>query len=154
MPIPQLKRADGVTAEGFDAVVLVTAATSPDAIPEPFQSTVTEAAKVDKTVLKSVTVHVDKGVAGSRLIVSPTGPLNRGYDDVRRIGDAAGAGVARAVKAGAVAPILVFTSDTNGPKGFEERYTKSFEVGVLGALQVCWLPDVQGSAPEVRLTQC
>lgn len=34
-------------------------------------------------------------VSGGRLVISNTGPLDRDYDDIRRIGEAAAAGVSR-----------------------------------------------------------
>lgn len=37
----------------------------------------------------------EKIAAGGRLILSPTGKLNRDYDDVRRVGEAAASGISR-----------------------------------------------------------
>ena len=45
-----------------------------------------------------------------RLVYSPVGPVNRDQDDVRRFRDAAYKGLVRAMKAGAVAPIVVIPS--------------------------------------------
>ncbi|GIY19395.1 aminopeptidase W07G4.4 [Caerostris extrusa] len=41
-----------------------------------------------------------------KLVYSPTGPLNRHYDDVRRFMEAADKGIKRVLKAGAKRPIL------------------------------------------------
>ncbi|KAL5471141.1 hypothetical protein EMCRGX_G029224 [Ephydatia muelleri] len=51
---------------------------------------------------------------GKRLIVSPTGPLNRDQDDVRRCSDAAEAGVKRALSAGAKCLCLVAAPELKG----------------------------------------
>ena len=40
-------------------------------------------------------------------IYSPTGPLNRDYDDVRNFYDAACSGIKRALKAGSKSPLLI-----------------------------------------------
>lgn len=45
-----------------------------------------------------------------RLVYSPVGPVNRDQDDVRRFRDAAFKGMVRAMKAGAIAPIIVIPS--------------------------------------------
>lgn len=53
-----------------------------------------------------------------RLVYSPVGPVNRDQDDVRRFRDAAYKGMVRAMKAGAVAPIIVIPS----PGPFAQQY--------------------------------
>ena len=42
-----------------------------------------------------------------RLVYSPTGPLDKDYDDVRRFSDASNVGVKRALEAGAKSPLLM-----------------------------------------------
>jgi leucyl aminopeptidase len=67
--------------------------------------------------------------AGGRLVVSPTGQLDRDYDDCRRFFDAAEKGIERAIKAGARAPLLlVYTSTADSA-----RFPKATDAAVLGA---------------------
>ena len=49
-------------------------------------------------------------------VLSPTGPLNRCEDDVRRFFEAAEKGVKRALKAGARKPLMVVIPDENMPQ--------------------------------------
>merc|ERR1711892_629062 len=71
-------------------------------------------------------------MAGERFVLSPTGPLNRCEDDVRRFFDAALSGVKRALKAGAKKPLLLVIPD--------ERLDQSLLVAIMG--------DMQGTDPE------
>eukprot|EP00731_Ephydatia_muelleri_P020887 Em0013g614a len=70
---------------------------------------------------------------GKRLIVSPTGPLSRDQDDVRRCSDAAQAGVKRALSAGAKCLCLVAAPEL---KVFEEYQL----VTLLAALGALYMP--------------
>ena len=63
-------------------------------------------AEIDKKALTSVTL-VPVGLPCKRLVYSPTGPLDKDYDDVRRFADASNAGVKRALAAGAKSPLLM-----------------------------------------------
>ncbi|EDV22798.1 expressed hypothetical protein, partial [Trichoplax adhaerens] len=65
-------------------------------------------------------------------IYSSTGPVNRDYDDVRRVTDAAKAAIVRAYKAGHKRPVLVLPKET--------PFSNSFEAGVLGALSAAYVP--------------
>ncbi|XP_069774006.1 putative aminopeptidase W07G4.4 isoform X2 [Narcine bancroftii] len=69
---------------------------------------------------------------GARVIFSPTGPLNRDYDDVRRFSDAAVHGIKRALKAGIKNPILVCP-----PEGL---FKDAPLVTALGALHALYVP--------------
>ena len=64
---------------------------------------------------------------GERFILSPTGPLNRCEDDVRRFFDAGEAGVKRAIKAGAKKPLLLVIPD--------ENMAQSLLITIMGAMQ-------------------
>ena len=64
------------------------------------------------------------------LIVSPTGPLNRCEDDVRRFSEAAEAGIKRALKCGAKAPLLMVYPDSS--------MEKSLLVSILGAFNALY----------------
>ena len=65
---------------------------------------------------------------------SPTGPLNRDYDDVRRYKDASIKGVNRALKAGKRTPILLVDNNNNN------EYEASLLVTLLGALEAVYVP--------------
>lgn len=67
---------------------------------------------------------------GERFVLSPTGPLDRCEDDVRRFFDAAEAGVKRALKAGSSKPLLVVIPD--------ENMEQSLMVAVLGAMHALY----------------
>jgi leucyl aminopeptidase len=113
----------------FDAVLLVTSSLHSGlaAIDEALGS----ARGLDARVGVDVTL-VPANVSGRRLVVAPTGPLTRDYDDVRRIGDAARAGIVRARDAGARAPLLIVAVDASFPR--------AQEVALLGALGGLWEP--------------
>lgn len=69
-----------------------------------------------------------------RLIFSPVGPVNRDVDDVRRFRDAALRGVKRAMKAGALKPLVVVP--TNGLT--VSQYALYDVVTVLGAYEAIY----------------
>ncbi|XP_070540426.1 putative aminopeptidase W07G4.4 [Ptychodera flava] len=68
----------------------------------------------------------------SGCVFSPTGPLDRDYDDVRRFSDAANAGMERALKAGCKSPMLVCPQNAS--------FKHSQLVAVLGALHAVYVP--------------
>jgi leucyl aminopeptidase len=113
----------------FDAVLLVTSSlqTGVSAIDEALE----RARHLDARVGLDVSL-LPAEVSGRRLVVSPTGPLARDYDDVRRIGDAARAGIVRARDAGARAPLLLVA--------VESGFARAQEVALLGALGGLWEP--------------
>lgn len=78
-------------------------------------------------------------VSGGRLVVSPTGELTP-YDDVRSAGEAARAGVQRALAAGAERPALVLQAHPAWPE--------AELVALLGALEALYVPlQVRESFP-------
>ncbi|XP_054707558.1 putative aminopeptidase W07G4.4 [Uloborus diversus] len=84
----------------------------------------------------------------SKLVYSPTGPLNRDYDDVRRYADAACKGLKRILKAGAKSPILVIADPSLQKFKFIEL------VSLLGAAEAIYVPleireDVPSRAQKV-----
>lgn len=89
---------------GYDSLVLVSPDTSHD--DTRVSSALSALKEVDKAALDCVSV-VPVSLPCKRLIFSPTGPLNRDYDDVRRFADAATAGVKRALSAGSSNPLLM-----------------------------------------------
>jgi leucyl aminopeptidase len=113
----------------FDALLLVTSSlkTGLPVIDEALEA----ARSLDARVGLDVSLLPAK-VCGRRLVVAPTGPLTRDFDDVRRIGDAARAGVLRARDAGARAPLLMVA--------VEGGFAHAEEVALLGALGALWEP--------------
>lgn len=82
-----------------------------------------------------------------RVIFSPTGPLNRDYDDVRRFSNAAEKGIGRAILAGCKSLLLVTPKD--------ESYFHGKLVSALGALQALYVPleireDSPGNAQKLE----
>lgn len=74
-------------------------------------------------------------VAGGRMVFAPTGRLDRDYDDVRRIADAAKQGAVIARDVGAVSPLLLVELSVQ-----DSRYTNAVEVAYLGVCQGLWEP--------------
>ena len=114
----------------FDALVVVSGSRLTGI--GPIDSAVARASALDARVGQDVTLLPAPEVAGGRLILAPTGPLDRDYDDVRRVGDAARAGLLRARDAGARRPLLV-VSGTG-------RFEHAQQVALLGALSGLWVP--------------
>ncbi|XP_038070645.1 putative aminopeptidase W07G4.4 [Patiria miniata] len=103
--------------------------------------------KVDSSVGCSVSLIALPLNPPKALVFSPTGPINRDYDDVRRFADAAGAGIQRAITAGSKHPLLVCAPD--------DTFPKTNLVSLLGALQVLYVPfeirqDVSSKAKKVE----
>ncbi|WP_419147738.1 M17 family metallopeptidase [Pseudoalteromonas 'SMAR'] len=90
---------------------------------------------VDARIAQKTTLLVSEQVPGKRLVIAPTGPVDRDYDDVRRFFEAAKAGVLEAKAAGAVKPLLVVA---NAPS--DSRYENALAVSFLGACQGLWQP--------------
>lgn len=74
------------------------------------------------------------GVPGGRLVLAPMSTLSEDVDDVRSVAEAASAGFARAVEAGASRPLLVVRAPD------EPRFARAIEVGALAALASQWAP--------------
>ena len=76
-----------------------------------------------------------------RFVLSPTGPLNRCEDDVRRFFEAAEAGVKRALKAGAKKPLMIVIP--------EESMPQSLLVSILGAMHALYTNiELREAVPE------
>ena len=78
-------------------------------------------------------------VPGKRLILAPTGSLTADYADVRCVGEAAAAGVKRALKAGATCPQLMVSL---GPLASfnQARFANALHVAVMDALAAAYVP--------------
>jgi leucyl aminopeptidase len=114
----------------FDAVVAIVT-DAPTGVPLIDQAIV-RARALDARVGRDVVLVPAEGVPGGRLIVAPTGPLTREYDDVRRYAEAARAGLLRARDAGSRAPLLWLSRSS--------AFARAHEVALLGALSGLWAP--------------
>jgi leucyl aminopeptidase len=92
-------------------------------------------AKADASATTAVNLIAAAGIAGGRLIVSPTGPVSRDYDDVRRYQEAGKRGVQRARDAGAKAVLLVMQSPPA-----TARHEHAATIAALGACGGLWQP--------------
>ncbi|CAH9049469.1 cytosol aminopeptidase [Pseudoalteromonas holothuriae] len=117
-----------------DAVIVI-AADVHDLHDERLNKAVAPYLAVDARISSKATLVLADELPGKRLIVSPTGPLNRDYDDVRRIFDAAKSAISEAKAAGCKAPVLHVVGM---PK--DVRYQNALQVAYLGACQALWQP--------------
>lgn len=92
-------------ASAWDALIVV----APEfaELPESLTAAIEHAAQVDAQVTEQISVVGSEEVPGKRLVLAPTGPLDRDFDDVRRFYDAARLAGVRARDAGARRPVLV-----------------------------------------------
>ncbi len=117
-----------------DALVLVTAGGSPVERPE-IAEPLEVARMIDRRVGMDTQLLVAPRVPGQRLVVAPTGRLDRDYDDVRRIGEAVGQGVRRARDAGAVRPVVAMVGIPS-----QAAFQRAFEVAAMAGLGALWEP--------------
>jgi len=101
--------------------------------------------QADDSVGKDIAVAplqlVSNGTNLRRIIYSPTGPLNRDYDDVRRYFEAARDGMKRALKTGCKSPLLVTPHDS--------RFPCAQLVSSLGAYQALYTPiEIREDCPS------
>ncbi|XP_064631287.1 putative aminopeptidase W07G4.4 isoform X2 [Lineus longissimus] len=117
----------------FDSVVVVTDSTAKlTGDLECLRAPLEKYATIDSAFEKDVVVMEVPFLPGKRLIFSPTGPLNRDCDDVRRFADAAENGIKRAVSAGSRSPLLV--------RPIDDSFPEAGKVTTLGALQALYVP--------------
>ena len=118
----------------WDALVLV--ASDPSAVAHPEVAEPLQGAlRIDQRALIDTHLWPASRLPGGRLVIAPTGRLDRDYDDVRRIGEAASRGVARARDAGAVRPLVAVV----GVPG-RGTFARAAEVAGLGCLAALWEP--------------
>ncbi|MCU0692546.1 MAG: M17 family metallopeptidase, partial [Polyangiaceae bacterium] len=138
MAVPKLHAVDDAATAAvdarWDAVVLVSPTLTLPDLPA-LQMPIRSAANVDARVGHDVMLLAVPAVAGGRLILAPTGPLDRDYDDVRQFGEAARVGIVRARDAGAKRPLLLVPRVP-----IELGYEHALEVALLGALAGLWQP--------------
>lgn len=95
----------------------------------------TQLSAIDARVGNQVVVTVCEFAPGKRLILVPTGNLNRDYDDVRRYFDATKKAIIEAKASGSVNPVI-YLADKPSSQLFEHALTVSY----LGACQALWQP--------------
>lgn len=123
---------------GYDAVVLV--GHEPTKVnAKPLREALRSLAGADASAASAVNFVAAKGIAGGRLIVAPTGPITRDYDDVRRYAEAASRGVKRARDAGAKAVLLMLQSPPK-QKSNKVRFGHAATIAALGACGGLWQP--------------
>ena len=95
--------ADAYSKDGADALILIG---NFDSVDDSALAEVIQQAKItDQRVGKQPLLLKADGVPGQRLVAAPTGPLNRDFDDVRQVFDAAHAAAKMAQDAGARHPV-------------------------------------------------
>ena len=119
---------------GFDCVVAVGPADGFGDHPE-IQAHIDAVRSVDDQVNDLVTLRRASDLAGGRLVLAPTGRLDRDFDDVRRFGDAAKRGIQRARNAGARKPLLVLSAVPEDP-----AFANALGVALLEAAGGLWEP--------------
>ena len=122
-----------VKSEGYDGVIIVTDST--EKLTGDLQclaATLEDYKKIDAAFEKELTVHRCDLVPSGRVIFSPTGPLNRDYDDVRRFQDAAIKAIKRAISAGMKSPLFV--------RPIDDSFPLAGRVATLGALHAAYVP--------------
>jgi leucyl aminopeptidase len=136
--VPRADVAAALPEGNFDALVVVgPAPLSVAEAPAPIRAALAQAERTDRPLAagRAVGCVPAAGVPGERLVIATTGPLSSWELDVRAVGAAAAAGVARAVDAGARRPLVWLA---HAPR--EPRFAQAREVAALGALAALWRP--------------
>lgn len=108
MATPRLQRVDSLAnlaSEQADALIII-AEQFDQAEPE-LAKAITQAKQVDQRVGQSVQLVVSEAAPQGRLIIAPTGPLQRDYDDVRSFYDAGRQAARIALQSGARKPAVM-----------------------------------------------
>ena len=91
--------------------------------------------KIDARTGKQCVLLGAPEVPGNRLVHSPTGELDRYYDDVRRVFDAAHKAAQVALDAGIKKPLLLVSLVNK-----DEKYQQAIQAAYLGMAQGLWQP--------------
>ncbi|WP_194757539.1 M17 family metallopeptidase [Aliidiomarina indica] len=163
---------DELATQDFDALILVGPQFAE--VADGIDSAIAEGVRVHAGLLASGGVLACAGVPAERLILAPTGPLDRDYDDVRRFYDAARKAADIAVSAGAKRPVLMpvhvpntelysqavaatyfgFAQGLYEPLEAREHFGEALEViqqvGLVGQADEAWLYAVESGRRVAR----
>ncbi len=89
---------------------------------------------IDQRIGRETVTLICDSAPGKRLILAPTGPLLRDYDDVRCVADVAKIAIQQAKAAGAVRPLIWLQTPA------DPRYSQALSVAYLAAAQALWQP--------------
>ena len=128
----------------WDALILI--AERFDAVPHAdIQAVITGAASIDQRIgTETVLIHASQ-LPGQRLVLAPTGRLDRDYDDVRCFSDVAKQAMLQAKAAGSRKPLVWVQPQTDA------RYQHALEVVYLAMAQALWQP-LEGREARGELT--
>lgn len=96
----------------WDALIIVGESFTND-LPDELQNVILDLAEVDKRVNHTLVSFVSDKIAQRRVILSPTGPLHRYFDDSRRYFDAAKAAATCLLEMGSAKPLVVVLGNEN-----------------------------------------
>lgn len=142
---------------GFDCLVVV--GDDPNALGDSLQDlapAVAAYSRADATATKGGSTFLLPSGPHGRLVFANAGQLNRDYDDLRQVYDAAGAGIARALAAGAKRPLLTVGRLGTLPTGREPWTAPEVidRAALLGAMQTLYTPlelrELPGASPKVE----
>ncbi|ASG66190.1 peptidase M17 [Idiomarina piscisalsi] len=126
--------ADAYSKDGTDALIVVGHFDIVD--DSALAEKIAQAKTTDQRVGSDVLLLRAEGVPGQRLVTAPTGPLNRDFDDVRQVFDAAHKAAKIAQDAGARHPVIALNNvDIN-----DTRYQQAFLAAYLGVCQSLYQP--------------
>ncbi len=142
--LPQIEvvETSSFSQEAFDSCVFV----FPPEFPKNSEFTVLSAevnsflkrySELDKTFGKDLNASINEAVPGSFLITSPTGPLNRDYDDVRRYTDAISKAIKRVRGSGKHRPLVIIhgpSQELLADSDPLQDYSRYLEVSIMAAL--------------------
>ena len=104
MSFPLAIAVNGDFPNDADAVIVITGNVE-DLGQAALNEIVTPALAIDARIKQKVSLLFAENLPGKRLIVAPTGPLNRDYDDVRRIFEAAKSAISEAKATDGTQPV-------------------------------------------------
>lgn len=125
----------------YDSVLIVGEGFEKDTYPSfcgVYLDFIEECIKIDESIKTTLSSHCVKDKEVKYLVVSPTGPLNRDYDDARRFEEAAKVGITKLLKAGKRAPALIIQHAVKFSSS--SRYKDASLVAVLGACESLYVP--------------
>lgn len=117
----------------YDAVIVVAEDFS-KGLPEPLQSVINQQAEFDQRIGSETVSMVCDSLPQKRLVLAPTGSLNRYFDDVRRFYDASNKAGKAVAAMGSVKPLLVVLKPNSA------AFSQATTVSYLGFSQAMWQP--------------